>query len=229
VRHAGPSFISTDTLVRSKGHISEIFLRGCGLAPWEVLTAKLHDPNLNPYEISELQCQILDKRTHGPLFIGGVFISYSRTDGNFVDKLYKRLTSEGTSVWLDKHDMVAGPVQKQVQRAVRVNDVVVVILSAASINSDWVENELDMARQKEKEEKRDVLCPIALDDSWRSKMEPQESNRTLWLTLKQKNVLDFSEWTTEAFVPVYQKLVRGLKIYYPPANESAPISAADPR
>ena len=81
---------------------------------------------------------------------------------------------------------------------------------------------MEMARKMEKEEKRNVLCPIALDRSWRSKMEPEEPNRALWLTHKQKNILDFSKWRTKAFERVYGKLVRGLKIYYPPADKASP-------
>jgi uncharacterized protein YjbI with pentapeptide repeats len=224
VEHRGPSPISTDTLTSSKGRIPDAFLRGCGLAPWEILNARLYDPNLTPHQITELQYQVFDKRTHGPLLIGGVFISYSSKNAKFVDKLYERLTESGTSVWHDRHDLVAGPLQKQFHRAIRLNDVVAIVLSEASIKSDWVENELEMARAKEREEKRDVLCPIALDDSWKSKMDADEPNRALWLPLKQKHVLDFSKWKTRAFDPVFEKLVRGLKINYSRSDQSPPSS-----
>ncbi len=197
------------------------FLRECGLSHWEILNARLYDPKLTPHEISELQYAIFDKRAHGPLFIGGVFISYSWKDTKFVDILYERLKKEEASVWLDRHDMVAGSLQKQIHRAIRLNDIVLLVLSKSAIQSDWVENELEMARKKEKEENRDVLCPIALDDSWKSKLDRDESDRALWRTLTKKNVLDFSKWKTKAFEPVYQKLVRGLKIWYPPADKAS--------
>ena len=96
--------------------------------------------------------------------------------------------------------MVAGPLQKQVSRAIRLNDVVLLVLSEASIKSDWVENELDMARRKEKEENRDVLCPVALDESWKAKaFDLETDDRALWRTLTHKNILDFSGWKTKAF------------------------------
>ena len=47
----------------------------------------------------------------------------------------------------------------------------ILVLSKESVKSDWVENELDMARAKEKAEGRAVLCPVALDDAWKSKVE----------------------------------------------------------
>jgi hypothetical protein len=36
------------------------------------------------------------------------------------------------------------------------------------VNSDWVEWEADKARELAKELGRDVLCPVALDDSWKN-------------------------------------------------------------
>ena len=224
IYQSGPSSIGHETLANSKGRIPEPFLKGCGFTPWEILSSRLYDPNLTPHEISELQYQVFDKRANGPLFIGGVFISYSWSNAKFVDKLYARLKEEQASVWLDRHDMVAGALQKQIHRAIRLNDIVVLVLSEASIESDFVANELEMARKKEKEEKRDVLCPIALDGAWKNKMDADEPNRALWLTLKQKNVLDFSKWKTKAFEPVYEKLVRGLKINYPRSDQSPPAS-----
>jgi hypothetical protein len=78
-----------------------------------------------------------------------------------------------------------------------------------------------MGRQKEKAEGRQVLCPIALDDSWRSKLSAKDSpgdpSRQLWRTLEQKAILDFSKWKTKAFDEQFQKLLRGLQInYHPP-------------
>ena len=109
--------------------------------------------------------------------------------------------------------------QLQIFDAMRETDAVVLVLSESSINSDWVENELEMARKMEKLQERDVLCPVALDDSWKEKMAPTEPNRAVWLPLQQKLVLDFSKKT---FTEQFDKLLRGLKIYYKPESDSAP-------
>ena len=211
VIHSGPSTIGIDTFQRSKGDIPEDFLRGCGLSPWEIEIIRLYDPALTPGEISEiLDVHIFRKRTDGPLYIGGIFISYSHSDSKFVDKLYGELKKSGAVVWLDRHDLVAGSLEKQVARALRIQDIVIVVLSENSIDSDWVEHELEMARKKEKEENRDVLCPVALDDSWKVKVDGD----VLWRQLKKKNVLDFSAWKTRKFSNQYGKLLDGIKIYY---------------
>ena len=140
---------------------------------------------MTPVEL--VSTKLVEARTKGPLYIGGVFISYSRDDAKFVDKIYKQLYNNGASVWLDRHDAVAGPLKEQVVRAVRINDVVLLVLSESSVKSDWVEAELKMARKKEKEEKRDVLCPVALDDSWKTKVKDD----VLWRQVEKKNILDY--------------------------------------
>ena len=222
IKHRGPSTIGTDTLLLSKGKIPGPLLRGCGLTPWEVLSANLHSPELTPAGLVELQYRIFDAWTKGRSMINGCFVSYSWKDAKFVDKLRDRLMSEGINVWLDRHDMVAGTIQDQVWRAIQVHHVVIIVLSKDSVESDWVENELDMARQREKAERRVVLCPIALDDAWKLKIAakgtPGDPSRPLWRTLPQKLVVDFHGWKTKAFDGAFEKLVRGLKVNYGPGD-----------
>ncbi len=75
VGHRGPSTIGVDTLTKSKGTIRDEFLRGCGFTPWQILEAKLYDPALTATEITESQYKIFDARAHGPIYLGGVFIT----------------------------------------------------------------------------------------------------------------------------------------------------------
>jgi hypothetical protein len=225
VRHRSPSSIGIDTLSRSRGSIPARFLRGCGLTPWEILAARIYDPAMTPPRFVDLQYKIFDAWTKGKGMINGCFMSYSWKDEQFVDKLCKRLENEEVNVWLDRHDMVAGTIQDQVWRAIQVHHVVILVLSKDSVQSDWVENELDMARAKEKAEKRAVLCPIALDDAWKTKVDakdrPGDPSRQLWRTLTQKLVVDFSGGTTEAFDGAFEKLLRGLKVNYGPGDPPA--------
>ena len=212
VKHERPSSIGTDTLVKSKGKIPTEFLRQCGLSPWEIELARLYDPALTPAEISDIiSTDLFQKRTKGPLFIGGIFISYSHEDSKFVDKVYELLKEEGAAVWLDRHDMEAGSIQKQVTDQIRIMDILLIVLSKASIISDWVENELEQARKKEKKESRSIICPVALDDTWKSKIEGDQ----LWRQVAKYNILNFSEWENEdSFNKQFQKLVSGIKKNY---------------
>jgi uncharacterized protein YjbI with pentapeptide repeats len=211
VRHYAPSPISTSTFGFSKGRIPEEFLRGCGLTPWQVLSVRLYDPTLSPADIADIQQKVFNERTKG-YFLSGLFISYSRADEPFVDHIYERLQAEGANVWLDNSHAIAGPLEKQVQRAIRLNDIVLLVLSESSTDSDWVEAELEWARDKEKQTGRDILCPVALDDSWKDKV----TRSVLWRVLKEKNILDFSKWKTDAFDAQFRKLLDGMKVWYGP-------------
>ena len=189
-----------------------MFLRGCGLSEVDIECAKLHEPALTPLQVCDITHRIAELRMQ-PIAIGGVFISYSHEDATFVDKLYDRLGKENVRVWLDRHDMIAGDMQRQVTRALRLNDVVVIVLSEHSVESAWVEKELEDALKKEKAEKRHVLCPVALDDAWRGKTDD-----VLWRQLFKKSVLDFAKWEDEAnFEAQFARLLKGLKIFYSPA------------
>jgi hypothetical protein len=214
---ASPSTVGIDTLAKSRGQLPEDFLRACGLQRWEILHAKLYDPALTAAEFAEIQSHIFVERQRGVVGIGGVFISYSHADAKFVDKLYERLGSEGIPAFLDRHDLISGPMQKQITKAIRLADVVVLVLSAASLKSDWVENELDLTLLKETEEKRDVLYPVSLDESWKAKVaDADEPARVLWRRVPEKNILNFSVWETDAFEREFDKLLQGFLQYSKP-------------
>ena len=207
VNFRGPCTIGVDTLMKSQGKISEVFLRGCGLRPWEILAARIYDPHLTALEIADIQAESFRLRTEGPIFIGGVFISYAREDSAFVDKVHGKLQRVGVNAWLDKHDVVAGPIDRQIIDAIRLHDIMLVVLSKNSVDRRWLQHEISTACKREEKEKRTILCPIALDDSWKAKEGVD------WSQLRQKAVLDFS--VPHSFDTEFQKLLDGMKKYYP--------------
>jgi len=143
-----------------------------------------------------------------PIVLHHVFISYSHRDAAFVEKL-EALDTKRIRYWRDVHDLKAGRMERQIERAIRVNPLVLLVLSERSVESDWVEWEVSKARELEKEEKRDVLCPIALDDSWKSCDWPGPLRRQVM----DYNILDFSD--PEAFDGQFEKLVGGIVENYP--------------
>ncbi len=211
IRHYAPSDISTRTIEKSKGQIPVEFLRGCGLSDWEIEAAKLYNPDLSNQEISELQYKIYDLRATRSIQVSPLFISYSHADTSFVDQLGKELTEMGIRYWRDIHDMKSGRMETQVDRALRLNPTVLVVLSKNSTQSDWVEHEVETARELEKELNRDCLCPVALDNSW----ESSPWDERLMRQVKKYNILDFSNWQDEStFGKTFKKLVDGLQLFY---------------
>lgn len=85
-----------------------------------------------------------------------VFLSYSRQEVGFVDELAHRLENEGFKVWLDYRSLVPGtPWTEQIHRGVDDSEVILLVVSKASISSKYVE--FEWRRVIEQEEKRIIL------------------------------------------------------------------------
>ncbi len=211
VVHSGPSNISTRAVSLSKGKIPEVFLRGCGLSDVDIEYTKLSDPDLSNQEINKILYKIYDLRASQAIQISPLFISYSHVDSAFVDKLEGFLNKKGVRFWRDIHDMKSGRMEKQVDRAMRLNPTVLLILSEHSLQSDWVEHEVRRARALEKEVQKDILCPVALDDSWKN----SPWAKRIMEQILEYNILDFSEWDDDIkFRNVFNKLIDGLGLFY---------------
>jgi uncharacterized protein YjbI with pentapeptide repeats len=209
--HRGPSTIGMDVVARSKGKIPEAFLRGCGLNDWEIEETKLYNPDLSNEEINKILYRIYDLRATQALQISPLFISYSHADGPFVDKLEGQLNEKGVRFWRDIHEMKAGRVEIQIDRAIRQNPTVLLVLSEHSLMSDWVEHEVRAARGLEKELGRAVLCPVALDNSWKNSRWPKR----IMEQIMEYNILDFSAWKDDSkFDGLFRKLIDGLELFY---------------
>ena len=211
VVHSGPSNISRDIFIKSKGKIPDVFLWGCGLSDWEIEVVQLYKPDLSNEAVNKILYKLYDFRAGQAVQISPLFISYSRADSDFIDKIEGPLKKKGIRFWRDVQDLKSGRLEKQIDQAIRQNPTVLLVLSAHSLNSDWVEHEVRTARGLEKELERDVLCPVALDDTWKdSKWEKHIMEQVI-----KYNVLDFSDWKEDnKFDGMFRKLIGGLELFY---------------
>jgi DnaJ-class molecular chaperone len=80
-----------------------------------------------------------------------VFISYSRTDSDFVGQLEVSLQSSGFRTWVDRSEMKGGlDWLSQIQEALDQCQVVVVVLSPMSMQSEYVLKEYRYAQAQKK-------------------------------------------------------------------------------
>jgi hypothetical protein len=181
------------------------------LSDWEIEEVKLYNPELSNEAINEILYTLYDLRASRALQISPLFISYSHTNRPFVDKLENHLNEKGIRFWRDVHDATAGRLEKVVDRAMRLNPTVLLVLSEYSLSSDWVEHEVRTARELEKETGRDVLCPVALDNSWKE----SRWEKHLMEQVTKYNILDFSAWEDDSkFDVMFRKLIDGLELFY---------------
>ena len=198
VSHDGPSTIGVDTLYRSHGKIPEVFLRGCGV-PDDFIT---FIPSLTG--------------AMEPIQFQSCFISYSSKDDEFARRLYGRMRDEKLRVWFAPEDMHGGKKSiEQIDRAIQVNDRLLLVLSKHSMNSEWVRREIKRARAAERIEKRTKLFPIALAPftmikKWRC--DDADTGEDLAEKIREYHIPDFSNWKDhDAFESAFTDLLRDLR------------------
>jgi uncharacterized protein YjbI with pentapeptide repeats len=120
--HLGPSIVDVRTLQRS-GPLPLAFLRGVGLP--DTLIDYL--PSLLNQAIQRYSC----------------FISHSAKDEDFARRLHADLQAKGVRCWFAPEDMKIGAkILDTIDEAIRLRDRVLLVLSEASIASEWVEDEV---------------------------------------------------------------------------------------
>jgi hypothetical protein len=121
--------------------------------------------------------------------VANVFVSYARRDKERVVGLTNALENEGLSVWWDS-DLVPGRKYRQViAEQLAAADCVIVVWTAAALESDWVQDEAEEGRL------RGVLVPIVFEP-----VRPPAGFR-------QVQAADLSQWTGSPQHPDFRSLV----------------------
>jgi TolB-like protein len=87
-----------------------------------------------------------------------VFVSYSATDRERVQRLVEAFEQNDLTVWWDRGIGVGTKFDREIERELDGAGCVVVVWTRASVESEWVRNEAHEAQA------RDALIPVAFDD-----------------------------------------------------------------
>jgi hypothetical protein len=129
---------------------------------------------------------------------GGVFISYSHSDRDVVDKLTNRFQIDNVNYWRDDKDLQVGDIiDKAISRGIQENVLFLVVLTPTSIESRWVERELDEAAHEEVEGRK-VVLPVVAKNLDAERIPPR---------LRKKLYVDISG---RNFNTGYEKLLRSI-------------------
>jgi TIR domain/Pentapeptide repeats (8 copies) len=193
--HLGPSTLDHRTIARS-GRLPLKFFRGCGL----------------PDTLIDYLPSLLNE----PIQFYSCFISYSTKDQEFADRLYADLQNKGVRCWFAPHDMQSGKkIHEQIDEAIRVYQRLLLILSRASMESEWVETEIAKARKRELQEKRRMLFPVRLVDfetlrDW--ECFDADAGKDSAREIREFYIPDFSSWKDhDCYRREFEKLLRDLK------------------
>jgi len=203
VQHRAPSIIGIDTIYVSKGRIPDTFLRGCGVPE-----------NLIHYIPSLVNSE-------DGLQFYSCFISYSSKDKEFAARLHGRMRDAHLRVWFAPEEMKGGNLLiEQIETAIRVYDKLLIVLSEASLQSEWVMTELRRARKAECQSGKRKLFPVRLVDfetlrDW--ECFDADSGTDLAVELREYFIPDFSNWKDhDSFEAAFSRLLKDLR-----AEESA--------
>jgi len=186
--HVAPSTVGIDTIYRSKGRIPEQFLRGAGVPEDFIIFARSLAAN--------------------PIEFYSCFISYSGKDDAFAKELHTKLQAQGVRCWFAPEDLKIGDrFQERIEESIRLYDKLLVVLSENSVNSAWVEREVQAAFEKEQRQGSTVLFPVRLDDA------VMDSLRAWAAAIRRtRHIGDFRKWKDhDSFQKALDRLLRDLK------------------
>lgn len=121
--------------------------------------------------------------------------------------MHADLQAANVRVWFAPEDLKIGDKTRHViHDSIRLYDKLLVVLTANSVGSDWVEEEIEAALQKERRDKSTVLFPVRLDDA------VMESRKGWAETVRDRHIGDFREWKRhDRYKEVFDRLLRDLK------------------
>lgn len=89
------------------------------------------------------------------------FISYSRRNTNFAERLARDLSDAGVEVWIDFRQIHAGELWKEeIRNGIERSEVIILVLSPDAISSEWVRYEIEHGRQHNK-----IILPVMAVDA----------------------------------------------------------------
>lgn len=136
------------------------------------------------------------------------FISYSHADEAFAERLYADLQDKGVPCWYAPEDLRIGDkIRPRIDESIKQFDKLLLVLSEHSIDSPWVEREVEAAFEKELKHDTIMLFPIRLDHTV---LDTEQA----WAAdiRRTRHIGDFSQWKDhDAYQRAFERLLRDLK------------------
>ena len=186
--HVGPSIVDTITLTRT-GELPLSFLQGIGLPD-----------NYIDY--------IPSLFSGGAIAFYSVFITYSQENEDFAKRLYADLQDHGVRCWFAPEDMKIGDkIRHAIDSVIRLRDKLLIILSEDSVQSQWVETEVETALEEERERGETVLFPVKIDDAVMNTSIPWARQ-----LVRTRHIGDFGSWKRhDDYQKSFDRLLQSLK------------------
>lgn len=188
VKHLSPSHLTLSSLLKSKFQIPREFLFGIGTP----------DDFVN----------FIAAMKGTPIEYYSCFISYSSQNQDFASRLYADLQNSNVRCWLATEDLKIGDkFRTRIEESIRLHDKLLLILSETSVNSQWVESEVESAMERERKEDKTILFPVMLDNA-------VMDTTVAWAAeiRRTRHIGDFLDWKNHgSYTKALDRLLRDLK------------------
>src|SRR5579885_630505 len=105
-----------------------------------------------------------------------VFVSHSHTDNDFALEIVESLRAAGEDVWYDEQQLQHGELGPVIERELEARTVLVVVLSPAALQSEWVQREVRMFEVLSRRDRKRILLPVVA--------KPIQDESSIWLFLQ---------------------------------------------
>jgi len=137
-----------------------------------------------------------------------LFLSYARADQALANRLATTLEHAGYTIWWDALIEGGAAYSRSIAEALDTADVVIVLWSAHSIESDWVRDEAGQGRERHR------LVPLSIDGS-----KPP-------LGFRQYQVIDISHWHGRRNAPEIGAIERAIGLVLGGQDSAQPAAPA---
>jgi hypothetical protein len=190
-----------------------VVLLGIAIAVWQVRRAALTStptPLSRQKNSPSLPTSSPVQHQQSPSDFHSCVLSYATEDQAFVEKLYADLQQHSISCWYAPHDLKTGDkLRTQIYEAIQQKDKLLLVLSEHAVTSDWVEREVELAFERERQPPETlVLFPIRLDDA------VMQTNAAWAGDIRRIRFIgDFRQWQDDAaYQRALQRLLRDLHV-----------------
>ncbi|MCY4417075.1 MAG: toll/interleukin-1 receptor domain-containing protein [Chloroflexi bacterium] len=214
VRHDAPSTIGLDTLLRSRGALPQSFILGSGI----------------PVAVAGIQDSVAD----APVTTLEVHISCANADIEFARRLEDNLRDQGVRTWVFAEGFRGNPLvdrrassgEEEIERWVRHYDRLIVVCSAASLDSETVRNDITAAQEFEHTNDRWTMFLVDADGV----MEAGRV-RAARLLKEEHRVFDLAGQAegSDEYTEALAGLIENLRGEQPASAAKPPRQAVDPR
>ena len=140
--------------------------------------------------VAHFHIPFIDAISRNSARLPSCFISYSAKDNRFIERFRNELANHGVRTWFAPRDLPFGASTRDVIEAqIKSHDRLIVVLSKSSLQSQWVQFEVETALELEQKKRREILIPVCIDDT-------AFASKVSWARhlVRTRNVAQYQNW-----------------------------------